>query len=141
MRKKKPAKPYKDFPLFLHATGQWAKKIRGRMHYFGTDAAAAAEKNERDREALYAGRTPAPVANTITVMDLANRFLTEKRALRDSGELSPRTWRDYYACCDRMVKAFGKKTPLVSLVLPVDELQPLPGEEAEPQEERHLGFL
>lgn len=44
-RRKKSAKP--KFPLWIHATGQWAKKIRGRYHYFGIDKDAALKEYAR----------------------------------------------------------------------------------------------
>jgi hypothetical protein len=41
----KPQKPNAAFPLFAHNNGQWAKKIKGSLHYFGPwsdpDAAVA----------------------------------------------------------------------------------------------------
>ena len=32
----KPRKPSPSFPLTPHNNGQWCKKIRGKIHFFGT---------------------------------------------------------------------------------------------------------
>jgi len=87
----KPRKPYPDYPLFPHATKRWAKKIRGKLHYFGpwADPDAAIAKYQREREDLYAGRTPRQPAEGLTVRELVNLFLTAKRHLLDAGELTP----------------------------------------------------
>ena len=92
----KPSKPYPDFPLFPHAAGVWAKKIRGKMHYFGpwSDPDGALKKYLAEKDALHAGRKPRPDTEGLTVKDAANAFLNAKRALVDAGELAERTWRE-----------------------------------------------
>jgi hypothetical protein len=106
----KPPKPYADFPLFPHATGRWAKKIRGKTHYFGPwgDADAALQLYVDQRDDLYAGRIPRSPQQGLTVRDLCNAFLTSKQLLRDNGELKDRTFHDYHATCESIVKVFGR---------------------------------
>ncbi len=55
---KKPAKPYPGFPLTAHPNGQWCKKIRGRVHFFGVWADPMAALGHYNRQAadLHAGR-------------------------------------------------------------------------------------
>jgi hypothetical protein len=50
----RPSKPYPEFPLFAHATGRWAKKIRGRLNYFGRweDTDGALTKCLEQKDAL-----------------------------------------------------------------------------------------
>ena len=106
----KPSKPYPDFPLFARSDGRWAKKIRGKMHYFGpwADPDAALAKYMAEKDALHAGRKPREATDGITVKELCNRFLNAKRALVESGELTNRSWEDYKAVCDLLVPHFGK---------------------------------
>ena len=54
----RPAKPRPDFPLFAHATKRWAKKINGKLHYFGpwNDPEAAEENYNRQKQELHENR-------------------------------------------------------------------------------------
>jgi integrase len=106
----KPAKPYPDFPLFPHATGRWAKKIRGKLHYFGRwdNPDAALDKYLAQKDALHAGRKAQEQCEGLTVKELCNRFLVAKQALVDSGELKKRSWQDYKAAGGLIISHFGK---------------------------------
>jgi hypothetical protein len=93
----KPAKPCPGFPLFPHATNRWAKKIRGRLNYFGPweDAQGALGRDLDQKDAL-------------TIFDLAAAFLEFKKNARDAGELSLRSFNAYTVTTKRVLKAFGK---------------------------------
>jgi integrase len=105
-----PPKPYPDFPLFPHATGRWAKKIRGKLVYFGpwANADAALKKYLAEKDALHAGRRPREVSTGVTIIHLAKRFMDAKLALVNSGELTNRSWQDYNAACRLIIARFGK---------------------------------
>jgi len=106
----KPAKPYPDFPLFPHATKRWAKKIRGRLVYFGKwdDPDGALEKYMAHKDDLHAGRKPREDKEGFTIADLCDHFLNWKDGLVRSGELSPRTRLDYGQITDLIIDHFGK---------------------------------
>jgi integrase len=117
----KPAKPYPNFPLFPHATKRWAKKIRGKLHYFGPwdDPDGALARYLAQKDDLHAGRAPRPDTSAVTVKALCNAFLNHKQSLVDAGELSLRTWNEYKAACHEALAAFGKGR-LVSDLRPDD---------------------
>jgi integrase len=103
----KARKPRADFPLFPHANGQFAKKIRGRLHYFGSvdDPQAALDRYLEVKDDLLAGRAPRTAAGGLTLRDVLNRFLTSKQRLMTSGELAPRTFDGYKVVCERISKS------------------------------------
>jgi len=121
----KPEKPYADFPLFPHATGRWAKKIKGKLHYFGpwSDPDGALALYLHNQHALHAGLIskprPAGDGDGLTVKELVNTFLTSKQTAVDNGELSPRTMRDYLATGTEVADVLGRSR-VVSSLTPAD---------------------
>jgi len=124
-------KPKADFPLFPHASGRWAKKIRGKFHYFG--------KTEDDpkgnralnlwldqKDDLLAGRTPRAKSGGLEIHELCNRFLTAKLQLLRSGELTARTFDDYRDTAERIAASVGSRRLVSDLA--VDDFDKLRAE-------------
>jgi integrase len=113
----KRTKPYREFPLTPHPSGRWCKKIRGRLHYFGpiADPDGAVAKYLAQKDDLHAGRTPREQTGAVTVKDAVNAFLAAKESLRDSGELSPRTYTDYEDACREVCRVINNGRLLTDL--------------------------
>lgn len=91
-----PSKPHKDFPVFPHRNGQWCKKVRGKLYYFGvwSKPHAALEKWLHDKDSLLAGRTPRTTPDDgVSLADVCNHFLTHKNAMLAAEEIAPRTFQ------------------------------------------------
>jgi len=108
--RRKPEKPYPDFPLYAHPRGYWCKKIRGKFFYFGRweDPDGALAKYLEQKDSLHAGRSLRPDPDALTVKELCNQFLNAKAASRDAGEITSRTWDDYKAAGVILVDHFGR---------------------------------
>jgi integrase len=116
----KPAKPHPDFPLFPHGSGQWARKIRGKLFYFGSwkDPDSALNYYLEVKDDLLLGRKPRPRgSDELTVENLCNLFLVSRERKVETGDLERRTFEEYKTEAKRVAAEFGKTTI-------VEELRP-----------------
>jgi hypothetical protein len=110
---RKPTKRPKDFPLFKHQRGYWCKKVRQKLHYFGKVAddplgEAALQLWLTQTDDLLAGRTPRSTPDGLTVAGLCNHFLTAKEQQRDAGEITGRSFAEYFDNCVFIVASLGR---------------------------------
>jgi len=101
--KEKPQKPYPDFPLFPHNNGQWAKKIGGKLYYFGKwdDWRAALKK--------YRLLVDGPQETLESVIE---RYLESRRRLGDAGH---RHLTDLEWTLGRFKKVIGARKMVANL--------------------------
>ncbi len=107
----KPSKPYPDFPLYAHNSGRWAKKIKGRTHFFGKwdDWEAALKRYLDEVDAIQAGRNPRLAKPTTpTLEELVNVYCDDCKRRVIDGELSQRTLDDYIKTLKRLATIRSK---------------------------------
>ncbi|MEQ1904755.1 MAG: site-specific integrase [Pirellulaceae bacterium] len=116
-RSSKPKRP-PGFPLFAHASGQWAKKVRGKMEYFGvwSDPQTALDEWLFHKDNLLAGRSrQSHDPDALTVVDLGESFLQSKERKVQTGELAQCTFDDYREVAKVVVAELGERTPVEQL--------------------------
>jgi integrase len=104
MKPSKPPKPTPDFPLFAHDSGKWAKKIGGKLRYFGRWADPAGALAEY-QASLVCDRL---AQTSLTVKAACDLFLTAKQAARDAGKITARSFADYLKTCLRVADHWGR---------------------------------
>jgi hypothetical protein len=120
----KPAKPSKDYPLTPHGNGQWCKKIRscaypdGKVWFFGTwdDPQAALQKYLDEKDDILAGRDPKRSQTGTNLVDLVNRFLTDRQQqVTEGANISREHFKDLRVDCGRLLDAMGRNVTVEAL--------------------------
>jgi integrase len=97
------------FPLTLHKTGQFCKKIKGKMYYFGTDRRQALERYLEQAACLHAGRPVSHGSTTdqLSVKTMCNLYLDHQESRVAIGEVKPRHVSDQVSLLKAFVKFVG----------------------------------
>ena len=108
----RPEKPYPEFPLYAHPSGKWAKKIAGKMRYFGRwdDPQGALVEYESSVQ-----KKEIELPEVFTVQLAANTFLTTRKKQVAAGNLSERSYQDYRRSLKRFAAFLGPDRNLENL--------------------------
>ena len=97
------------FPLTLHKTGQLCKKIKGKIHYFGTDKQQAHQRYLEQAAYLHTGKghKPTSVNNSFSIKILCNLYLEHQESRVTIGEIKPRHLSDQIRLLKDFVNFIG----------------------------------
>ncbi len=115
--KRKPSKPYPEFPLFAHNNGQWCRKIRGKLYSFGkwADPTAALKKHNDEYSYLKEGIVPPNSFDGWRVDDVINEYLSVQEERVTLGEIVERTFESAVYCGGLVVEFIPKRRAVESL--------------------------
>jgi len=85
------------FPLTLHPTGQYCKKIKGKLYYFGSDKKLALQRYLEQAAYLHSGKAvppdfvgPSNTVSNISIMELQNYVRKQIRDKKSANTINNR---------------------------------------------------
>lgn len=118
MPKKSQAKR-KLAPPYLHASGQYVKKIKGKWFYYGTDKDAALEAWRKQQSYIALDVAPPSRNASPSLAELGNVYADYLRRAVEAEELSDRTAAEYKKSIARLVTIAGADCVIANL-RPID---------------------
>ena len=114
---KRPKKNTTKCNLWAHASGQWAKKIKGKIHYFGpwADPGAAEQRYLQLLRHMQDAEAPIKPANETTVVDLCNQFMSVQSQRVEDEQLTRVTEQRFRRLAHTICDVLGDQTLLTDL--------------------------
>ena len=105
------------FPLTLHPTGQYCKKINGRIHYFGTNKKQALERYLEQATYLHGGQDLVQTASNgnMTLKQLWDFYLRYQHSKVLADELTPRHHNDQTNSLSKLMSFLGQGRKIKSI--------------------------
>jgi integrase len=105
------------FPLTLHPTGQYCKKIRGKIRYFGTDKKKALERYLAQATYLHGGQGLMQKASNgkMTLKQLCGLYLQYQHSRVLAGALTPKHYNDSIDSLGRLMSFLGQSCRIESI--------------------------
>jgi integrase len=98
------------FPLTLHSTGQYCKKIKGKIYYFGKDKKQALERYIEQAAYIHNGKAimSKTTNGNMTLRSLCNIYLQHQQAKAASVEITFRHYADQISCLKKFMCFIGQ---------------------------------
>jgi len=97
------------FPLTLHKTGQFCKKIKGKLYYFGNDKKKALARYIEQAPYLHTGKAEKARLDvqTMTLKTLCNLYLDYQNSRVQTKEITARHYVDEVGSLKMLARFFG----------------------------------
>ena len=105
-----------NFPLTLHPTGQYCKKIKGKLYYFGTDKNSALQQYLEQAAYLHSGKGATPKTSSgFSIKTLCNLYLDHQDSRVVIGEIKRRHLNDQTLILRNFARFIGSNQPVCNI--------------------------